>query len=250
MALRSFASCARSKVALDHAAGGVPGRGSFPRDAGVAWELAFCGALVLSRAGVGALSDLAWVAYLGACFMGEKGFPRGWRGALGSGGYVLRLSIVTAGAPLPSHAAGDLPFAAVQAPFLMHVAGNLPNAAGGAPFLMHVAGNLPNAAVRAPFLMRLAGDSPNATVGAPKLLRLAGGPPFAAVQAPFLMHVAGGPPFAAVRAPKLMRLAGNLPNAAVRAPKLLRLANGLHACFRRFVADCSCGEHMAYTFAS
>ena len=55
---------------------------------------------------------------------------------------------------------------------------------------------------------------------------------------------------AAVRAPFLLRLAGNLPNVAVRAPKLLRLANGLHVCFRRFVADCSCGEHMAYTFAS
>ena len=90
-----------------------------------------------------------------------------------------------------------------------------------------------DAAVRAPFLLRLAGNLPNVAVQAPKLMRLA-----------------GGPPFAAVRAPKLMRLAGNLPNAAVRAPKLLRLANGLHVCFRRFVADCSCGEHMAYTFAS
>ena len=182
MALRSFASCARSKVALDHAAGGVPGRGSFPRDAGVAWELASCGALVSNRVGIAALSGLAPGTLLGACFMGEKGFPRCWCGGVGSGGYVLRTL---------------------------------------------------DAAVRAPFLLRLAGNLPNVAVQAPKLMRLA-----------------GGPPFAAVRAPKLMRLAGNLPNAAVRAPKLLRLANGLHVCFRRFVADCSCGEHMAYTFAS
>ena len=199
MALRSFASCARSKVALDHAAGGVPGRGSFPRDAGVAWELASCGALVSNRVGIAALSGLAPGTLLGACFMGEKGFPRCWCGGVGSGGYVLRTL---------------------------------------------------DAAVRAPFLLRLAGNLPNAAVRAPKLLRLAGGPPFAAVQAPFLMHVAGGPPFAAVGAPFLMHVAGGPPFAAVRAPKLMRLANGLHACFRRFVADCSCGEHMAYTFAS
>ena len=213
--------------------GGVPGRGSFPRDAGVAWELASCGALVSNRVGIAALSGLAPGTLLGACFMGEKGFPRCWCGGVGSGGYVLRTLD-----------------AAVRAPFLLRLAGNLPNVAVQAPKLMRLAGGPPFAAVRAPKMLRLAGGPPFAAVQAPFLMHVAGGPPFAAVGAPFLMHVAGGPPFAAVRAPKLMRLAGNLPNAAVRAPKLLRLANGLHVCFRRFVADCSCGEHMAYTFAS